>query len=241
MKKASIFLFLILIVGKVYSQGNNLYQTGLTAEQNLKAIGDLTHYATAGGIGFDTRYEGTKGSPRLFDTLQPSFLNIKGQNFYLKLNTNIDLVNNSLIFIYPITGKLLSLPSIFVKEVKINREGKEMVFRTANGNNYTKEFKEHKFFQVLKDGQYQFIKVPIKKLIAADYKDAYSPNRRYDEYTTYYKYYIMSPDSSFNQIQLTKKSLIKLFPDKKDLINNTPGTKTYGNNEDMVLDILNRL
>jgi hypothetical protein len=239
MKKIFILLLLMLFISKLYSQGNNLYQTGLTAEQNLKAIGDLSKFGSAIGLGFDTRYEGTKGSPRLFDTLQPSFLNIKGQDFYMKLSTNIDLVNNTLIFIYPITGKQLSLPSNFVKEVKINKEGNEMVFRTVSGNKY-KVFKEHKFFQVLKEGQYQFIKIPIKKLIAADYKDAYSPNRRYDEYTTYYKYFIMDSDSSFNQIQLTKKSLIKLFPDKKDLVNRTIEAKVYENNEDMVIDFLNK-
>lgn len=83
--------------------------------------------------------------------------------------------------------------------------------------------------------------MPVKKLIAADYKDVYSADRRYDEYTTYYKYYIMSRDSTFQQIQLNKKSLIKMFPDKKDLINNTLEAKTYGNSEDMVLDILNKL
>ena len=240
MKRISLILIFLLAVNEVYSQGNNLYQRGLTAEQNMKAIGDLAKFGSAIGIGFDTRYEGTKGSPRLFDTLQPSFLNIKGQDFYMKLNTNIDLVNNSLIFIHPVTGKVLSLPSIFVKEVKIKLEGNELIFRTASGDKYTKDFKEHKFFQVLKEGQYQFIKVPIKKLIAADYKDAYSPDRRYDEYTTYYKYYIMNSDSSFNQIQLTKKSLLKLFPDKKDLINSTIEAKKYENNEDMVTDFLNK-
>jgi len=118
---------------------------------------------------------------------------------------------------------------------------KEMVYRTASGNKYAKDFKKHKFFQVLKEGKYQLIKVPIKKLIAADYKGAYSADRRYDEYATFYRYYIMNPDSSINQIQLTKKSLIKLFPDKKDLINNTIESKTNGNNEDMVIDCLNKL
>lgn len=240
MKKVSIFLFLILIGAKVYSQGNNLYQTGLTAEQNLKAIGDLTRYATAGGVGFDNRYEGTKGSPRLFDTLQPSFLNIKGQDFYLELNTNIDLIDNSLIFIYPSTGKLLSIPSNLIKELKINLKGNKMVFRTASGNKYSKDFKEHKFFQVLSEGHYQFFKLPIKKLIAADYKDAYSPNRRYDEYTTYYKYYIMNPDSSFNQIQLTKKSLIKLFPARKETINNIFESQSSDNKEELVIALLNK-
>lgn len=241
MKKFYTLFILMLFINKIYSQENKLLQSGLTAEQNLSAIGNLSRYANAGGTGFDTRYEGIKGSPRLFDTLLPSSLNIKGEDYYLQLKTNIDIVSNSLIFLNPGTGKLLSISSDIIKEVKISLDGKEMIFRTAGGDKYVKEFKEHRFFQVLRDGQNQFIKLPIKKLIEADYKAVYGADRRYDEYTTYYKYYIMSPDSTFQQIQLNKKSLIKMFPDRKDLINNTLASKTYTNNEDMVLDILNKL
>jgi hypothetical protein len=240
MKKIFILLLLMVFISNLYSQENKLLQSGLTAEQNLSAIGNLSRYANAGGTGFDNRYEGVKGSPRLFDTLLPSFLNIKGQDYYLELRTNLDLISNSLIFIYPKTGELLSLSSDIIKEVKIKREGKEMIFRTASGNKFVKDFKEHRFFQVLKEGQYQLIKMPIKKLIEADYKAVYGADRRYDEYTTYYKYYIMNPDSTFHQIQLTKKSLIKLFPNTKELINNTIESKTYTNDEDMVIDFLNK-
>jgi len=240
MKKILPVIILVLITGKVYTQDNKLFQTGITAEENLKAIGNLARFATAGGTGFDTRYEGIKGSPRLFDTLYSSLLKIKDEDFYIQLKTDLDLIQNSLIFIYPTTGKLASIPSGIVKELKINKDGKEMLYRTSGGNKYLKEFKESKFFQVLKEGQYQFIKLPIKKLIAADYKNAYSADRRYDEYTTYYKYYIISPDSVFHQIQLTRKSLVKLFPDKKEIINNVPESKTKEGNEEMVLNILNR-
>jgi hypothetical protein len=241
MKKIFIIILLILLVNKVYPQENKLYQTGLTAEQNLSAIGNLSRYANAGGNGFDTRYEGIKGSPRLFDSLLPSFLNIKGEDYYLELKTNIDIISNSLIFLNPGTGKLLSVSPDIVREVKIKKEGKEMVFRTASGPKFVKDFKEHRFFQVLNKGQFEFIKLPVKKLIEADYKAVYGSDRRYDEYTTYYKYYIMNPDSTFHQIQLNKKSLIKMFPDKKDLINSTIGAKAYENNEDMVIDFLNKL
>jgi len=240
MKKMIITLLLILFVSNVYAQENKLYQTGLTAEQNLNAIGNLAPYST-GGVGFDTRYEGIKGCPRLFDTLMPSLLNVKGQDYYIELKTNLDLISNSLIFVNPKTGKLLSIHSDMVNEVKINHEGKEMVFRTAKGKNFKGDIKEGTFFQVLKDGKFYFIKLPVKKLIAADYKDVYSSDRRYDEYTTYYKYYIMSSDSIFHQIQLTKKSLARMYADKKELINNVIGARSYENNEDMVLDILNKL
>jgi hypothetical protein len=240
MKKSLNIIFLILISVRVYSQEQKLYQTGLTAEQNMNAIGNLVRSASAGATGFDTRYEGIKGSPVLFDTLYPSYLKIKGQDYYLQLNSNLDLIGNSLIFIYPKTGKLVSIPSDIVKEVKINTGGKEMVFRTTGGKKYLKEFKDHKFFQVLKEEPFLFIKLPLKKLIAADYKDVYSADRRYDEYTTYYKYYIMRSDSIFNQIQLSVKSLIKMFPEKKDIINKTIESKTYENDEEMVIAILEK-
>jgi hypothetical protein len=35
--------------------------------------------------------------------------------------------------------------------------------------------------------------------------------------------------------------MVKLFPDKKDLINSIIGAKSYENNEDMVIDFLNKL
>ena len=240
MKKLSSTAIILLFIIDAFPQGNTLYQTGLTAEQNLNAIGNLTPYST-GGVGFDNRYEGTKGSPRLFDTLMASVLNVKGQNYYIQLRSNLDLISNSLIFINPKTGKLLSIPSDIVNEVKINQEGKDMVFRTTKSKYFEKDIKDGEFFQVLKEGQFYFIKLPVKKLIAADYKDVYSADRRYDEYITYYKYYIMSSDSIFHQIRLTNKSLIKIFPDKKDQINNAIEGKSYGNDEEMVLDILNKL
>lgn len=239
MRKLSLILISLLIIKSAYSQGSTLYQTGLTAEQNLNAIGNLARYST-GGTGFDTRYEGIKGSPRLFDTLLTSFLKLKGQDYYIQLESNIDLIRNALIFINPKTRELLSIPSGIIKEVKINSKGKEMVFRTTNGKRIEKDIKEEKFIQILKDGQYQFIKLPLKKLIEADFKDVYGADRRYDEYTTYYKYFIMSSDSLFHRIQLSKKSMVKMFPDRKELITKTIEAKSYDNNEEMVLNILEK-
>jgi hypothetical protein len=150
-------------------------------------------------------------------------------------------MQNSLIFLHPKTGKLLSIPSDIVEEVRINQGEKQLVFRTTNGKKFEKDTRENKFFEVLREGKYQVIKMPLKKLIPADYKEVYSSDRRFDEYTTHYKYYIMSSDGIYRQIQLTRKSLIRVFPDKEELINDTSKEKSYDNNEEMVLDILDKL
>jgi len=240
MKNVYVFTILLLIRCQLYSQENVLYQTGLTADQNLEAIGKLAPYST-GGVGFDSRYEGIKGSPQLFENLLPSLLRVQGQEYYLQLESNLDITRNLLIFKYPRTGKLLSIPSDMVKEVKIKSNGNEMIFRVTREKNFEREIKDGRFYQVLMDGDILFIKLPIKKIVEADFKAVYSPDRRYDEYTTYYKYYIMRSDSTFHQILLNKKSLIKIFPEKKELISNSFEEKSSENDEDVVLNVLNKI
>jgi hypothetical protein len=239
MKRILLNIFLILILGKVYPQGNVVPQAGVISEENLKAIGNITPYST-GGVGFDTRYEGIKGSPAFFDKLMPSLIEIKGQSSFLQLESNLDLMKNILIFNYPKTSKLVSIPSEIVNEVRVNSDGKELVFRVTREKDFEKDIKDGKFYQVLKEGPYEFIKLPIKRFIPADYKKAYSPDRRYDEYTTDNWYYLMGQDSIFHQIRLTKKSLIKFFPDKKESISRID-EKAYTNDEEMILEILNQI
>jgi hypothetical protein len=233
-------LFFALCFSRVSSQVTSVYQKGLSAEQNLNAIRNLAPYSV-GGVGFDTRYEGIKGSPRLFDTLLPSYLNIKGQDYYLQLKTDIDLVLNAILFIHPKTGKMIAIPSDMVNEVVITSGGKEMIFRTTGGKTFEKEIKEQKFFQVLMDGSYPFIKMPVKIFTEANYKGAYGPDKRYDEYETKYRYYIFSPDNIFHQVQLNRRALVKLFPDKKEIIDNVIDSKTYKNDEEMIIAVLEML
>lgn len=240
MKKILLVIILVLVPGLIYSQESPLYQNGLTAEQNLKAIGSLAPYST-GGVGFDTRYEGVKGSPALFEKLQPSFLLINGQKVYIRLDTNLELVANLLLFNHPQTGKLMAIPSKIVKEVRVKSEGKEILFRVSGPHDFEREIKEGRFYQVLEDGKIIFIKLPIKKFTEADYKAAYSPDRRFDEYTTYYKYYLRGTDSTFHQIQLNKRSLSKFFPDKKDIINKAFESKATESDEELIISILSKL
>jgi energy-converting hydrogenase Eha subunit F len=159
MRRLILFCFSLLTFLSGYSQqASAIYQRGLSAAENLKAIANLGPYSQ-GGIGFDTRYEGIKGSPRMLDTLLPSFLRLEGQDYYIELLADIDLVKNAVIYIHPKTKQMFSIPGDLISELIINNDGKELVFRTTKGKTFEKEMKEQKFYQVLKDGKYQFIKV----------------------------------------------------------------------------------
>jgi hypothetical protein len=233
-------LVLLLAINAIYAQEKNIYQQGITAEQNLKAIVNVSPYSP-GGIGFDTRYEGIKGSPRLNDTLLTSILKIKGQKDYFELETDIDLISNSLIFSYPKGAKLQSIPADMVTEVVINMDGKDIVFRTDEGRKFDKSIKDNKFFQVLAEHSYLFIRMPVKTFTQADFKGAYSSDRRYDEYETIFRYYVLTPDGEYHKIQLTRKSLAKVFPAKKDFITKFPDDASYADDVELIKAIIAKL
>jgi hypothetical protein len=221
-----------------YSQVRVQYQTGQAAEDNLKRIINIKPGAT-GGLGYDLRYEGFIGSPMLFGKMVSSYLKMSGLDEYLKLNSDLDIYNNMLMFIHPKTGKLLSIPANFVTEVIVVKDSIDDIFRTTANYKFEKEFKEVKFFQVLKGGPWQLIKMPRKELIEANYKSAYSAGIKYDEFETSFKYYIMGSDGILHSLQLNKKSLIKLFPEKKSYIESVVNGRANKNDEEMILSIIN--
>jgi hypothetical protein len=231
--------FFILLRNGAYPQASTVYQRGLSAEENLKAITALGPY-NPGGIGFDNRYEGVKGSPRMLDTLLPSFLRLNGQDYYIDLKSDIDLVNNAMIYMNPASKKLLTVPIDFISELVIKKNGKELLFLTTYGKAFEKEIKPQRFYQVLYSGQYQFIKVPVKIFVQADYKGAYSTDRRYDEYQSKDRYYLIGSDGIFHQIQLNKKSVSKLYPDKKDLVDKSENEESFPGKEEMIISILSK-
>jgi hypothetical protein len=240
MKKAILICIITLVVFDLSSQEKKSYQTGVTAQQNINAIVKLAPYSD-GAVGFDTRYEGVKGSPRLFEKLMPSFLKVKGLDDYVKLESDIDLVGNTLLFNHPQTGKMLTLAADNVIElVFVNSEGEDQVFRTTAGMKFEKDIKETKFCQILSDSPVMFIKMPVKIFTEADYKGAYTADRKYDEYETKLRYYIATEDGVLHQVQLNKNALTKLFPEKKSIIKETAGSRSFENDEEMVKAVLGK-
>lgn len=237
MKKLPVLLLLIILVSNTYAQQKSSHHSGVSAEENLRAISKLSAYST-GGVGFDTRYKGVKGSPMLFDTLLTSYIKITKQESYIQIESDIDLVSNSIYFVNPGTSQMVSVSAGNINEVIFTKGNDDMIFRTIMGSLLKKNSDSFIFYQVLYDGTPQLIKVPVKDFIAADYKQAYSPGRQYDEFSTSYKYYIISADGTIRQCQLTLKSLTKIFPGKKSLIKDVTKGKSYPDKELMVIEVL---
>ncbi len=240
MKKLIILLTISFIFLNCFPQTANTYQGGINGELNLQAIANL-NTSSAGAVSFDTRYEGVKGTPRLFDTLLTSLMLVKGQDKYIQFNSDLNIAENSLLYTHPRTGVLMEVPSDVVTELIIRKEGRDLIYRTTSGVNFEKGMKENRFYQVLREKSPQLIKVPEKIFIAANYKGPYTVDRRYDEYRPEKKYFIEGADKVFRHLQLNKKSLIKQFPEKKDIINTTFEVKGKSDEEieEIVLSLIN--
>ena len=239
MKKLIICLSLslFLAVNAFSQQLSEATQRVFKSVENMQSVINLNKISQT-GITFDTRYEGIRGTPRLADTLLPSFLKLQGQEYYFEISADLDLVGNAVIYAKSGNKPMYSIPASSVKEIIINMNGRELLFRTTSGQKFEKKIKEDRFYQVLGGMEYEFIKVPGKGFLKADYKGAYSADRRYDEYVDESRYYLRGRDGSFHQVQLNKKSLARVAPEKKDIIDKEFNRASTEDKEYLVVSIL---
>jgi hypothetical protein len=240
MRRVLIIIIFIFPGLYCFPQATGSAPRSVFQDENLRAIGTLKPYSS-GGYGFDNRYEGVRGTPMYSDSLLPSLLLIKGQSSYVRLVADIDLINNDIVYRQSSTGKLFVIPIEFVEEFIITKNGTDIVFRTTSGKVFDKEMKETRFIQVLNESPVQLVKMPIKSFVQANYKGAYSADRRYDEYLATEKYFLSGPDNVFHQIQLSKRSVIKIYPDKKKVIDTQPGEKEFPDKEKMIISLVQKL
>jgi hypothetical protein len=239
MKRLIIQAVSLFLFTSVFSQQTNPYQKGVTAEKNLSAIFNVSPY-TPGGVGFDTRYQGVKGTPRLFDTLQPALVWINRDTNYYLINADLDVYQNRLIFRHPKTNNLMSIPSGIVNEVIFTIGNRKVKFKSVQTEKFERDAKKEKFYQVMNE-KLLFIRIPLKIFNEADYKNLYGPDRRFDEFDLQYQYYYMDRDSIFHKIIPNQRTLSKLFPDYKTLIESVVEEKKYSNNDEMVARILENI
>lgn len=239
MKKiCCLFIALILLTVNSGGQDKRGIKVGMTSEQNLQALTNPSLYSTTAG--FDERYAGVRGSPRMLDTLLPSTVKLKGEESRFEVKTDIDVVRNTLLFVLPASGDLLEVASSWIEELIIHAGERDLLFRTTEGLRFDRELKGIKFYQVLSEGPPMFIKIPGREFLEASYTGLYSPDKRYDEYVPDDRYYIMGSDSILQRVQLTRKSLSRLFPSQSKLINSSFSEKSGEDPEQQVLMLLKK-
>lgn len=239
MKKIMIILLSFITVSICQAQKKIIYQSGTGVAENLRAAAKKAPYAS-GVLEFDNRYEGVKGTARLLDTLFNSSLLLKGQTDYIRIDSDIDIVNNSLVIKEPGAKELREIPSGAVAELLVHKKNKTLIFRPVRELSFEDKVPFDRFCQVLKESPNGFIMVPEKKFIKADYIKAYNTDRRYDELELIKKYYIEDAANIYRRVQMNEKSLIKLYPGKKELIKNIFEDNRDADIEEKIILVLNK-
>lgn len=238
MRKPLFFIICICIINQAYSQSPNDHVREIN--KKLRVL-STTSPEVPGGYTFNNSYEGLKGAPFLLEEFVPALVKIKDTENYYSLKANLDLKNNHLLYVEDNTNLVLAIPSSKIEEVFIKNQNDTLIFRTSEKSDFEPELKENRFIEVLKAMPAEFIRIPYKIYIPADYLGAYTAKRRYDEYRTENDYYLMNSEKVFEKIKLSKKSLIKAFPEKKDFINESFRTHAGQDKEKVVLLVLDNL
>lgn len=198
---------------------------------------------------FDARYHRSsiKGSALLFENFMlGKVINPDGQESE-PLYLNFDTVGKKVF------SRRLSKPKE-THEVKQYTVDRIVIFETADSNEKTfirllpEKFLGKKsyptFYEQLIDDNRFFLKESVMVFVKGGaVKSAYSNKDREDKYLPVYLYYLMNPEGSYKQVNLTKKSILSVLDEetKAKAAAMAKKKRTKWTNEPKVVDLLSAL
>lgn len=201
------FAMLLLIVG--------FSSTGWTQtvdpEQNLRALGNLSPYS-AGALGFDNRYEGVKGSPYLFSAWQNGRIQFAKQDTAsLPIKLNVDLVTQ-VIIVQLKDGSNGQVSALYTKSFTTYNSDTETYHKWLVKSEKEVEGVKSvrlKFYEVLHEGNFNFLRSISKKFVKANYEGAYAAGEPFDEFKTEEDLWLQVPGQVYEKVKLRKKDIEK--------------------------------
>ena len=182
---------------------------------------------------FDTRYEGVKGSPYLYEEWKKGAVLLAGTTEPLPALLNYDCVNGQLLVRMP-DGQPASLPVEAVNAFLISTDDRddEWAFFVSD----VSEKGGKTFYQVIYNEKTVLYKHLKKHFKPADYQRAYSPNRRYDEFEWDNQLYLKRENEIPEKIKLNAKAIISHFPDKSKELQDfiSAGKLKFKSDEDLI-------
>lgn len=210
-----LLLMTIFVCVFFYMNGQTRNHTN-EAEQNIRAMTNLVN--GPGALGFDERYEGSKGTPYLFDQWRTARAKMYGlDTFSAEIKMNVDLMRQ-LMTILLRDGTTGYISPFNIRNIIIEEAGGSsshwivLSEHKVEGSNN----EQPKFYEVLHQGDdYTLLKETKKLLIKATFQQPYSVSRNYDEFVTEYHYWLKEGDAPFNKVTLRKKVLEKALSEKE--------------------------
>lgn len=203
----AVFLTLFLVCFGLFLRGQG----------NANFIGapvGLPHTDNNTVLLMDNRYQGIKGSPRLFDKWYPAEIVLNGGQKHQNIPFKLDVFENQELITKNQAGdslfikeNMVSYFSIYNEDTKITHTFKRFKEKSTD--------KKPIFFDVLHEGKYSLLAKRYKNFSPADFKGGYSAQRFYDEYTNVTDLFIKIPETEdLVKIKPNKKSILKVLSGK---------------------------
>ncbi len=209
--------------------------TNPTTTQREIAIKDLLNTREIGNVlSFDSRYEGVRGTPNIYPDWSPGEIILRANLRVKDVQINYDAYNDQLIFLSP-EGKAMQANSGSVDCFRIVEpaSGDTLLFKKKLVKPAGSGRDAERFVQVIYEGdQVDLYQVYDKKFVEADYKAAYSPDRRYDEFVDDIYLVACRKGQDPEKLKPNRRNLLKLFKDRKTEL------EEYLDREDPDLDSL---
>jgi len=160
---------------------------------------------------FDTRYEGVKGTPTIFQDWKPGIIVLNDSSVFRNIQINYDAYNEQLIFLSP-SGEAMLASDRMVSRFYIegDRSGHFWVFKKKP----VKGPDDRRYVRMIYEGTaFEVYQVFEKRFREADYEAAYSPDRRYDEFVDNTYIMVRPKGEEPEKLRTRTRSFLKLFPD----------------------------
>ncbi|MCB0631175.1 MAG: hypothetical protein R2824_20490 [Saprospiraceae bacterium] len=231
MKKQSLLFSFLLLSVMLFGQTQTTY-----SETDLRDLASLSPN-TPGVRSIDLRYEGIKGTPFMSEEWQKGSFQLKGKDeFSQDISVQLNLVEQTLYFQLN-NGFTAILPTAKLQALRINTDGDNArLFRVYAENEIEGgSDSKLKFYEVLFEGPFLLLKQHYKVFREADFKGAYSSDRRYDEYVDQSNLWLQEAGKPFQKVKLKKKNIEDALPGYTDEIQKVMKSEKISLREDIDL------
>jgi hypothetical protein len=207
--RTSIAITGVLMTAACYAQHVSVPE-GYEARENLRELGSLS--GTGQVRTFDTRYEGVRGTPYVFEKWLPGEVYLNDKLKVAVKEMNYDCNGNEILFKDPATGVAMLMNRYLVDLFTLFGSKDTMTFVPLKLG----QDSEPLFAMLLYNRGSMVYKVFRKEFVKADYEGGYSADRRYDEFVDKYDLYFMKKnDHMLYKVKRSRKYMVASFPGKE--------------------------
>ncbi|MBG8554884.1 hypothetical protein [Hymenobacter guriensis] len=209
-----IVLLFVVFGAAIPTYAQQAAGSSLVDLQNLRLVSDSKVATTY--LKVDKRYEGIRGTPFLLRGWSTGDILLTTNQRVKAVPLKFDLYNQQLMVRRP-QGDSILLDLRNIQEFTLTDirtlSGQASLHRFARFTDIPGHSGRTEFLELLHaTGPYTLLKRSGKSMVKADYQQAYSSYRPYDELVDVIQYYLLSPQGTLTVIKPAVKSLVAAVP-----------------------------